>query len=141
MRWLRDFTREDPTRRGVVLEANGMNYSWYARISTYTGLPTVVGWPFHELQWRAAMDEQVIWDAWLDMDRIYATTDNAEALEMLKRRKVRYVFVGQLENGTIINSNVGNPKQYSPEALAKFGSFMKTIYADPENNIFIYAFY
>ncbi|NWJ97097.1 MAG: hypothetical protein HXX20_15035 [Chloroflexi bacterium] len=140
MRWLRDYTREDPARRGIVVEANGMNYSWYARISTYTGLPTLVGWPFHELQWRATMDELIIWEAWLDLDRIYATTDNAKALEMLQRHNVRYVFVGQLENGTIINDNVGKPKQYSPEALAKFASFMKTIYADPKNNIFIYAF-
>ena len=37
---------------GVVAEAIGGSYSYYARISTYTGLPTVLGWPWHEYQWR-----------------------------------------------------------------------------------------
>jgi len=142
MKWLRDLARDDPDKRGVVLEVNGMNYSWYDRISTYTGLPTIVGWPFHELQWRASLDDSIIWEAWLDMDRIYATTDSAKALEMLRRHNVRYVFVGQIENGTRTGrDNANKAKEYSAEALAKFGTFMKTIYADPPNNIYIYAFY
>ena len=141
MRWLREYTRQDPARRGVVLEANGMNYSWGDRISTYTGLPTVVGWPFHELQWRGNLPELQIWDAWLDMDRIYATTDIEEAKRLLLRHDVRYVFVGQAENGTrSLYSDNHEYKRFAPEALAKFGLFMHTIYADPANNIFIYAF-
>ena len=43
------------TRRAasVVLEAVGDDYSAFghARISTFTGLPTVMGWAGHELQW------------------------------------------------------------------------------------------
>ena len=37
----------------VVLESVGDDYSAFghARISTFTGLPTVLGWPGHELQW------------------------------------------------------------------------------------------
>jgi YYY domain-containing protein len=140
MKFLRQLTLNHPEKRGIVLEANGMNYSWYDRISVYTGLPTLVGWPFHELQWRQKMDELVIWNAWLDMDKIYATTNNAEAIELLHRHNVRYVFVGLFEQGKVINPNVAQRKDYSPEALAKFGSFMKTIYADPANNIYIYAF-
>ena len=33
---------------GVVAEAIGGSYSAYARVSTLTGLPTVLGWPGHE---------------------------------------------------------------------------------------------
>jgi uncharacterized membrane protein len=36
----------------VVAEAVGGAYSNYARISIYTGLPTVLGWGNHEGQWR-----------------------------------------------------------------------------------------
>ncbi len=141
MRWLREYTRNDPARRGVVLELNGMNYSWADRISTYTGLPTIVGWPFHELQWRAHLDEKIIWEAWLDMGRIYETTDSAKAIELLKQHSVRYVFVGQVENGTRgLLGDGSDYKNFAPEALAKFATFMKPIYSDPDNHIFIYAF-
>lgn len=141
MRWLRDYTRKDPSRRGIVLEGNGMNYSWGDRISTFTGLPTIVGWPFHELQWRGYLPEIQIWEAWLDMDRIYETTDVEQAKLLLKRHDVRYVFVGQAENGSrSLFSDNSKFKQFSPEALAKFRTFMKPIYEDPSNNVYIYAF-
>jgi uncharacterized membrane protein len=141
MVWLRDYTSNQSERRGVVLEANGMNYSWANRISTYTGLPTIVGWPFHELQWRGNLNEKVIWDNWLDMNRIYETTDVNYATELLKQHNVRYVFVGQIENGSgSFYPDGHDPKNYSAQALDKFGSFMKPIYSDPANNVFIYAF-
>ncbi len=142
MRWLREYTRQDPARRGVVLEVNGMNYSWASRISVYTGLPTVIGWPFHELQWRGNLDELAVWQPWLDMTKIYETTDVEEAKTLLHKNHVRYVFVGQVENGTRSLFSDGHEfKKFSPEALAKFAGFMKTVYADPANNIYIYAFY
>ena len=34
--------------RPVVLEATGGDYSEYARVSTFSGLPTVLGWGGHE---------------------------------------------------------------------------------------------
>ena len=37
---------------GVIAEAVGGAYSAYARVSIYTGLPTVLGWGNHEGQWR-----------------------------------------------------------------------------------------
>jgi uncharacterized membrane protein len=124
-----------------VLEANGMNYSHADRISTYTGLPTVVGWPFHELQWRASLDPLIIWEAWLDMSRIYETTDPAKALELLKKHNVRYVFIGQIENGTrTFTGDSKDRKEFSAEALAKFEIFMKPIYTDSANQIYIYTF-
>ena len=140
MLWLRDYTQQDTARRGIVLEANGMNYTWAARISTYTGLPTVVGWPFHELQWRGNLPDQTIWEAWLDMNRIYETTDVGKAQELLQKHQVRYVFVGQVENGSrSLYSDNREFKNYSPQALAKFALFMTPIYSDPANNVFIYA--
>ena len=48
--WLRANTPGD----AVVLEAFGDDYSAFghARISTFTGRPTVLGWAGHELQWQ-----------------------------------------------------------------------------------------
>lgn len=142
MQFLRNYTANQPDRRGVVLEANGMNYSWGDRVSTYTGLPTIVGWPFHELQWRGNLPELEIWESWLDMDRIYQTTDPAKALDLLKKHNVRYVFVGQAENGSrSLFSDYREYKKFPPEGLTKFAEFARTIYADPDHDIYIYALY
>ena len=48
--WIRDHTPGD----AVVLEAFGDDYSAFghARISTFTGRSTVMGWAGHELQWQ-----------------------------------------------------------------------------------------
>ena len=70
-----------------------------------------------------------------------AKPDLPEAEALLRQYNVHYVFVGQLENGSKgVYSNIDEKTKYSPQSLAKFSLFMKTIYADPVNNIYIYAF-
>ncbi|MBN1165734.1 MAG: hypothetical protein JXA44_01240 [Methanospirillaceae archaeon] len=36
----------------VIVEAEGGDYSYYGRMSSFTGLATIIGWPFHEIMWR-----------------------------------------------------------------------------------------
>ena len=80
---------------GVVLEAVGGSYTGYARISTNTGLPTVLGWPGHESQWRGGYEEMGSRQS--DVERIYKTTNWEEAKTLLDFYGVRYVVVGSLE--------------------------------------------
>jgi YYY domain-containing protein len=42
--------------RPVIAEAVGGSYTEYARVSAHTGLPAVLGWPFHETQWRGSSE-------------------------------------------------------------------------------------
>jgi YYY domain-containing protein len=88
--WLRDHA----PRGSVVLESVGDDYSAFghARISTFTGLPTVLGWPGHELQWAHDPGTRRA-----DVERMYRTTDPAEARALLARYHVRYVVVGPIE--------------------------------------------
>ena len=46
---------------GVIIEAfsTSSSYSDYARMSVYSGDPTVLGWWYHEFQWRGSLTEQV----------------------------------------------------------------------------------
>src|SRR5262249_50807551 len=48
-----DWLRRRPGSNLVLMEATGDPYSDYARISTHTGIPTVLGWANHESLWRA----------------------------------------------------------------------------------------
>jgi YYY domain-containing protein len=88
--WLRDHA----PRGSVVLESVGDDYSAFghARISTFTGLPTVLGWPGHEVQWAHDPGTRRA-----DVDLMYSTTDAAVARPLLQRYRVRYVVVGPIE--------------------------------------------
>lgn len=53
IQWLQENVEGSP----FILEAPGGSYSQYGRVSSQTGLPTVLGWDFHEQQWRGNYDE------------------------------------------------------------------------------------
>lgn len=81
--------------RPVVLEATGGEYSEYARVSTFSGLPSVLGWAGHEVQWRGRGEEPQ--RRTQDVDAIYGTADPSTMRALLSKYGVRYVFVGSLE--------------------------------------------
>jgi len=102
--WLRDrapgdvgaieWLNEAAADGDVVLEAVGEDYSGFghARISTFTGLPTVLGWPGHELQWGHQVGTRRE-----DVATMYRSPTTGAAAELLRRYRVRYVVVGPLE--------------------------------------------
>ena len=96
IRWLRENAEGSP----VVLEASTPSryrYRWNGRISVYTGLPTIAGWQWHQEQQR--WDYQwAIRERIQDIDLIYETTDPAEALSLLRKYDVGYIYVGELEH-------------------------------------------
>ncbi len=80
---------------GIVAEAVGGSYSAYARISTYSGLQTVLGWPWHEVQWRGSVEPQGTREA--DINTLYSTPDWSTASALIQLYHIRYVVVGELE--------------------------------------------
>jgi YYY domain-containing protein len=80
---------------GIVAEAIGGSYSGYARISTYTGLQTVLGWPGHEAQWRGSYAPQGARSE--DITKLYTTTRWDEAQAVIDQYNIRYIYVGTLE--------------------------------------------
>ena len=36
----------------IIVEAEGGDYTYYSRISSFTGIPGIIGMPFHEYMWR-----------------------------------------------------------------------------------------
>ena len=103
--WLQEHVEGSP----VVLEGLGeREYLWGNRISIYTGLPTVVGWRWHQIQQRG-MSEEVEQRRW-DVAEFYGTMDVDRAWEILQRYDVEYVVVGPYER-----------LYYDPRGLAKMG--------------------
>ena len=52
IQWLQHQIAADPNFIAPILEAPGWDWHDYARISTFSGLPTLLGWRGHEEQWR-----------------------------------------------------------------------------------------
>jgi uncharacterized membrane protein len=79
----------------VVLEATENPYSDYSRISSHTGIPTVLGWGNHEGLWRSN-DPEVSQRA-AAVRTFYTITDSRAAALVLQKYHVTYVVVGDLE--------------------------------------------
>ncbi len=92
IRWLQDNVEGSP----VVLEAHGEQYRWTARIANYTGLPTVLGWPWHQQQQRGPYGFEIA-DRANQIKEMYASTDLARTQELLRQHNVKYIVVGELE--------------------------------------------
>ena len=119
IRWLQDNAAGSP----VVLEAHTEQYRWGGRISVYTGLPSVLGWPWHQIQQRGSYER--VQNRAAAVREMYETADLARAAALLRQHQVRYVVVGPLER-----------VYYSGEGLAKFDRMVaegraRAVYANP----------
>ena len=93
----------------VIVEAAGGHFTDYFRVSARTGLPTILGCPGHELQWRGSdfPERQE------DINLIYQSEDVSQVELLLRKYDVTYIYVGHLER-----------EQYGPDVGEKFGDFM-----------------
>ncbi len=89
--WLNENVQGAP----VIVEATGDEYSDYGRVSAWTGLPTLLGWAGHEIQWRGS-DRDFRGRA-EDIDQIYLSEDWTQVGHLLEKYDVTYIYVGQLE--------------------------------------------
>lgn len=92
---------------GVVAEAVGGSYSSYARMAIFSGQPAVLGWDFHELQWRGGNEEMGSRQA--DMARLYCSSSWEDASQILARYQIRYVVLGNLERVAYGSDNPACP--------------------------------
>ena len=119
IQWLNQNVEGTP----VILEAVGGDFSDFARVSSRTGLPTVLGWPNHERTWRSSDAPFAARED--DVRRIYETADPLEARQLLEKYDVEYVYVGRLER-----------EEYGEEGLARFREFMVPVFENDSVTIY-----
>ena len=125
IRWLQDTVSGSP----VVLEAHSHQYRWNSRIANYTGLPTVLGWPWHQIQQRTDYDHEILRRAGV-IRELYETTRVGRAVQLLGEHDVEYIVVGELERA-----------YYSAAGLRKFdqmvgGDVLELVYENPGVKIY-----
>ena len=120
--WIRDHTPGD----AVVLEAFGDDYSAFghARISTFSGRATVIGWAGHELQW-----DHPPGDRPTDVKTLYTAPDAATARPLIARYGIRYVVVGPLEHTTYGDAGDAKWDQLGRRAFSRQGTTVWALHA------------
>ena len=78
-----------------IVEADGDSYTDYGRVSTYTGMPTIIGWGVHEWLWRGGYE--IVPPRKEEVRQIYENPTLANTKYILAKYNVKYIFVGALE--------------------------------------------
>ncbi|HSB89610.1 MAG TPA: DUF2298 domain-containing protein, partial [Anaerolineales bacterium] len=93
IRWMQDNVQGSP----VIVEAHAEQYRWGARVAIYTGLPSVLGWSWHQQQQRAVEGDPVSQRA-SEVADFYIRYTPEEARQFLEKYQVSYVVVGEMEH-------------------------------------------
>ncbi|MDO8638856.1 MAG: DUF2298 domain-containing protein [Candidatus Daviesbacteria bacterium] len=121
--WINQNIKNQP----IILEAVGESYSDFARVSSNTGLPTVIGWPVHEWLWRNSLKD--VDPRKIDVDLLYKSADLEITKNLIKRYLITYIFIGALE------------KQKYPDLNEdKFSKLGKQIYINGSTSIYQISF-
>ena len=99
-----------------ALGEQGTDYTDSGRIAARTGRPTLIGWYFHEIQWRGDNPavSQLLHERQTAVDAIYTAGPNqAAVLDTLRRYGAQYLVVGRVEQA-----------KYPPTTLPDFASFL-----------------
>ncbi len=126
LRWLQDNITGTP----VVLEGlSAYEYLWGNRVSVYTGLPSVVGWRYHQTQQRP-WEANAVNQRRTDVAEAYNTPSVDRAMQLIEQYHVDLIVVGNLERA-----------YYDPAGLAKFDTMtaqglLRVIYT--QNNTTVY---
>ncbi len=90
--WLRANVAGTPT----LVEWAGSGYDWNARMAVHTGMPTVLGWDWHQKQQRWTFQPMI--DSRLQAVRdLYTAGDQGAITDFLRGYDVAYVIVGTQE--------------------------------------------
>ncbi len=130
IRWFQDHVDGTP----VVMEAHlfPSEYHWGGRISIYTGLPTMLGWRFHQIQQHSLPDMSLLVQTRENNAAAFYSLGGMEgiraALRLIDHYDIEYIVVGTLERafyGDIQRDPAtGIPSAGHSEGLAKFDTMV-----------------
>jgi YYY domain-containing protein len=97
-----------------IVEAEGGDYTYYSRVSSFTGIPSVIGMPFHEYMWRGD-DTGWFSERLVDVKSIYEEPDSTVLLMKKYNATLLYIGDSERERYHVNISTGGLEKIYSAE--------------------------
>ena len=143
LRWEREgieWLRQNVTGSPVVAEAvvppapNDVTYfRFLSRVAVYTGLPVVIGWPWHQTQQRGiGRAEPLVAERLADVRQLYSSRNPDEIRSLLNKYAIRYIFVGQLER-LYYGPDVASAFQHMPELeVIRINPYVEIFRVSPE---------
>jgi uncharacterized membrane protein len=122
---------------GVVAEAVGGSYTQFARMASNSGQSSVLGWDFHELQWRGGTEETGSRRS--DIERLYCTNWWEEAKEIISQYHINYIVIGVMEytaygKGSVTCPQGLNESKFIQNLPLAFRQGSTSIYLVPEES-------
>lgn len=108
----------------VIIEADGDSYTDSARISAFTGLASVIGWPVHEWLWRGTYD--VVAPRREEVRQVYESQNLDETRAILAKYNVSYIVVG-----------AGERQKYPTLFESKFSQLGRVVFASGGTTIYL----
>jgi uncharacterized membrane protein len=131
IRWLQENVDGTP----VIMEAHQYpsEYHWNARIAINTGLPTILGWNFHQRQQHTLPDMDMLVQNRENNIAAFYETSGSEGIEvargLIREYHIGYIVVGALERAFYndIGTNPANNLQTAGNSpgLAKFDTMVE----------------
>ncbi len=87
-----------PEKDKILVEAVDGDYAYHSRVSSMTGIQTVLGWPFHESMWR--QDNPPGWYEKRRSDIRLIYEDPDMTLSLMNRYKASLLYLGPTERET-----------------------------------------
>ena len=97
IKWINENVPKD----AVVLEMCGLSYSFFNRVSVFTGNPTVLGWQTHEWLWRSSGNKSYpaeVSERHDDVIEIYTSSSVSRVQELIEKYNIDYIYVGEAEH-------------------------------------------
>ena len=79
----------------TIVETNGSRWTYESRVSTFSGIPTIVGWEGHEYQWRTDHPPGWLNERAQDIKSIYE--DPTATIPLMKKYNADLLYVGPTE--------------------------------------------
>jgi YYY domain-containing protein len=108
----------------AIVEAGGGDYQYNARISSATGIPTILGWSFHEMNWRADNPPGWYGERTTDITTIYEQPDQSS--EIMAKYNANLLIVGLPER----------EKYQIPEGPDAYFPYLVPIFTEGETTIY-----
>ena len=125
IRWMQENIEGTPT----IIEAQIPEYRWGSRISINTGLPTVLGWNWHQRQQRGILQDAQVWERSFEIENFYETDEIAISQDIIDKYQIDYIVVGKLEKA-----------YYDQIGIEKFsaldGELWSIVYQDDDTTLY-----
>ena len=117
-----NYLKENANPGDVILEYPGDDFSFDNRISTFTGLPTVLGWVAHEWLWRSENSSidfpPMLQERSDDVNYLYTSGDIDYNKYLIQKYNIKYIIVGYMERFHVAGDDMKIPYE---DELKKLG--------------------